>query len=168
MSYPVRILVFLGLLLFVPSTFAIGFLYREANDFKTLENFETVEAFEASYASYIQDCLDNTGGGTGGIPCLIADQLWDRELNIYYKKLLSKLDGKGKELLKRSQQEWIQSRNLALKFSSQLLDTVYKEPGTMFLLMRAGDNHEALASMVKQRALWLKGWFELLSRPPIE
>ncbi len=162
-----RLLAFIGLLLFAPNILAIDYSYKKADDFKTLENFETVEAFETSFGGYVQDCLDNTFGGTGGIPCYIADQLWDRELNIYYNKLLLKLDNRGKELLKKSQQEWVKSRDLAYKFSSHLLAT-HQQDGTMFSLMRARDFNEASAAMVKQRALWLKNWLELLSRPPID
>jgi len=150
--------------LLTPYALAIDYKYKKVDDFQTLENFETVEAFETSFGGYIQDCLDNTYGGTGGIPCLIADQIWDRQLNNYYNKLLFKLDRKGKDLLKKSQQEWIQSRDLALKFNSHLLDIRFKnEEGTMFLLMRAEDADSASVPMAKQRALLLKSWLESIS-----
>ena len=122
MSYPVRILVFLGLLLFVPSTFAIGFLYREANDFKTLENFETVEAFEASYASYIQDCLDNTGGGTGGDSLFdLADGNFGIENSIFitksfFQNWMAKVKNFSKDLNKNGFSRVILLSNLAHSF----------------------------------------------------
>jgi uncharacterized protein YecT (DUF1311 family) len=167
MNNKIQIIIFFSLIIFMLSVSAQGYSYKKVEDFKTLEHYKTVTAFEQSYKSYIQDCLDNTGGGTGGIQCLIADKIWDRELNIYYKKLFAKLDDKGNDLLKKSQQEWMLSRDLSLKFSEHFLDLKFKdEEGTLNLLLRADEDHSALTQIIKERALWLKGWLDSLSKSP--
>ncbi|HEV2721898.1 MAG TPA: lysozyme inhibitor LprI family protein, partial [Thermoanaerobaculia bacterium] len=105
---------------------ASQFAYKSAKDFKTLEHFKSVETFEASFAEYEQDCLDNTGGGTGGIPCEeLKHELWDREMNIYYGRLLAKLGPKEKTLLKESQRQWVVVRDNAIALNSALLDRRY-------------------------------------------
>jgi uncharacterized protein YecT (DUF1311 family) len=99
--------------------FGVDYNYKSVSDFpRTLDNFQSVEEFEASYRDQIQDCLDNTYGGTGGIPCLIAADMWDRELNIQYKKLYSLLDNEGRRQLKQSQQSWIKMRDETCKLHS--------------------------------------------------
>ena len=79
---------FIAISLFVVPyfAFAVDYPYKKADDFKKLESFKSVEQFEANYKKYVQHCLDNTGGGTGGIPCFVGYDLWDRELNTYYNK----------------------------------------------------------------------------------
>lgn len=141
--------------------YAIDYQYQEVKDFDVFASFKSVEKFEANYEKYVQDCLDNTGGGTGGIPCFIGYDMWDRELNIYYKKLYSQLDKKGKKLLKNSQKAWLTERDLSQKFISMLLDKKYTESGTMYLLMRAGDADSMITPIVKHRALTLRKWIEL-------
>lgn len=49
--------------------------YRKPPDFKTLEPFKSVADFEASMAKYVRHCLDNKGGGTGGISCFTGAAL---------------------------------------------------------------------------------------------
>ena len=147
---------------------ASQFAYKSAKDFKTLEHFKSVEAFEASFAEYEQDCLDNTGGGTGGIPCEeLKYELWDREMNLYYGRLLAKLGPKEKTLLKESQRQWVVVRDNAIALNSALLDRRYDTQGTMYQLMRSGDAARILTPMVKQRALMLKAMGELASAPPM-
>jgi uncharacterized protein YecT (DUF1311 family) len=154
----------LAICLLTPSvTFAIDFKYKKLDDFKSLEFFKSVDEFESSYNKYVQECLDNAGGGTGGIPCLIGYELWDRELNIYYNKLMEVLGEKEKELLKESQREWIKEREKSIDFNSSLLDGKYKhETGTMYRLMRAGEADEMITPIIKQRALLLKKWLEFV------
>jgi uncharacterized protein YecT (DUF1311 family) len=150
--------------LITPSiTFAIDYKYKKIDDFKTLESFKSVDEFESSYNKYVQECADNTGGGTGGIPCLTGYELWDRELNIYYSRLMKVLGEKEKELLKESQREWIKEREKSIDFNSSLLDKKYKdETGTMYSLMRAGEADSMMTPIAKQRALLLKKWLEFI------
>jgi uncharacterized protein YecT (DUF1311 family) len=145
-----------------------GFAYKSAKDFKTLETFGSVEAFEASFAGYVQDCLDNTGGGTGGIRCTALEyELWDRELNLCYGRLLNKLKPKEKTLLQANQRQWIAYRDAAIALNSSLLDRRYDTQGTMYLLMRSGDAARIITPMVKQRALMLKDELGLASEKPM-
>lgn len=153
---------FIAISLFVVPfiAFAGYYPYKKANDFKKLESFQSVEQFEAYYKEYVQHCLDNTGGGTGGISCFVSYDLWDRELNLYYNKLMSLLEEKERKLLKESQLAWIKEKEKTVEFNSALLDKKYTEPGTMYLLMRAGDADRTITPIVKNRALLLKKWLE--------
>lgn len=145
-----------------------GFAYKSAKDFKTLEHFSSVEGFEASFTGYVQDCLDNTGGGTGGIRCTALEyELWDRELNLHYGRLLNKLKPKEKALLQANQRQWIAYRDNAIALNSSLLDRRYDTAGTMYQLMRAGDAARIVTPMVKQRALMLKAMYGLASEQPM-
>lgn len=142
-------------------SFAFDYDYKKIDDFETLESCKTVAEFELIYGKYVQDCLDNTGGGTGGIQCLIGFYLWDREMNIYYNRLMKTLGKKEKDLLRESQRAWIRARQRTIAFNSALLDRKYAgEVGTAYMLMRAYDAEEVVTPIVKQRALLLKGWLE--------
>jgi uncharacterized protein YecT (DUF1311 family) len=150
--------------------FAISFAHSSdfttkiKNDFPPLSKFKDIEEFESHYREYIQTCLDNSDGGTRGIPCLIGYEMWDRELNFYYKELYGKLDNSGKKALKQSQIAWLKERDLSIRFNSILLDRVYQEKqGTMYSLMRAGDADKMMVPIVKQRALYLKNASKLLT-----
>lgn len=148
--------------------FAIDFPYKTVKDFPTLEHYENVEAFEAAYAKYEDDCVNNTGGGTGGIACeTLRYDLWDRELNIYYERLLKKLDDKQRKLLKDSQRQWIDVRDNAIKLNETLLSRRYDTFGTMYQLMRAGDASRIITPIVKERALLLKAMWDLANQPPV-
>lgn len=157
----------LALFLMASDVFAVDYAYKGVGNFKTLDTFPTVEAFENVHKAYTQDCLDNTYGGTGGIPCLIAYDLWDRELNIYYKKLYDRLDKNGKELLRNSQRAWLASRDQTQTLTSHLVERRYAgETGSLYLLMRASDLNDSSAAIVKQRVLWLKDRLDFVSMPP--
>ncbi len=148
--------------------FAQGFAYKTAKDFKTLEHFDTVEAFEASFAGYVQKCFDSTGGGTGGIACYdVPYQMWDRELNIYYGRLMKELKPKQQALLKENQKQWLAFRDNAMAINSALLNRHYDTPGTMYLLMRAGDTSRMIVPVVRQRALMLRDELELATKEPM-
>lgn len=154
---------FFILFLIMTSSVTFAFDYKKTDDFKKLESFKSVDEFESYYNKYVHKCLDNTGGGTGGIPCFIGHELWDRELNIYYNRLMKVLGKKEKELLKESQLEWISARDKAMALNSVLLDNKYKnETGTMYSLMRADDADEIMTSVVRQRALLLRKWLEFI------
>ena len=144
-------------------TFAFDYKYKKIDDFKTLESFKSVSEFESYYYIYIQDCLDHTGGGIGGKPCLIGYEMWDRELNIYYKRLMKTLGEKEKALLREAQRAWIKERDNSIAFNSRLLDIKYKNKiGTMDALIRAEDADDMITPIVKQRALLLKKWLEFI------
>lgn len=152
-----------ALILWATAAHAIEFPYKDVEDFEVLSDSQSLENFELGIANYIQACLDNTGGGTGALPCLIADRLWDRELNIYYNKLLGSLSSRDKQLLVESQRNWISQRDSSKKFQKSVLSKRYDQSGSMFMAMSANDNHDASTAITKARALWLKFWFEQLA-----
>ena len=143
-------------------SYAVDFEYKETKDFAALETFKSVEAFETDYGKYVQQCLDTFGGSSGGIPCFIGHELWDRELNTYYNKLAAKLNKNDKALLKKAQIAWLKQRDLNIEFTSKLLDKKYTEQGTMYQFMRAEEANSLLTPVIKQRALMLKQWLEAL------
>lgn len=154
------LMLFLLLLFSQSNAWAYSYEYKSINDFKGLSSYNSIEEFEASYQKYVQDCLDNTGGGTGGIPCHIGYEIWDRELNYFYKKLTRILNKKELIVLKESQRAWIKERDLSIDFNSMLLDREYTSQGSMYALMRSGSADKLITPIIKQRALVLKRWYE--------
>lgn len=141
---------------------ATGYKYKQPEDFHGLSSYSNIEEFEYSYAVYIQDCLNNTGGGTGGIPCFIGAQLWDRELNDIYRKLIPLLTKDEVTALKESQRAWIKERDLSIALHSMILDREYSDEGTMYRLIRAGQVEDMIQPIIKQRALVLMRWYDLV------
>ena len=142
------------------------FRIKTKNEFPPLSHYKDVEAFERHNKEYIQICLEYTGGGSGSIPCLINYELWDRELNIYYKELSGKLDDAGKKVLKQSQIAWLKERDLSFRLNALLLNKVYKnKKGAEYSLMRAGDADKLMVPLVKQRALYLRNASGILGDP---
>lgn len=157
-----KIITSLFVIIAMSQAHSLNFEYKKVNDFDVLNSFKSVSEFEESYSSYVQNCLDNTGGGTGGVSCFIGSKLWDRELNIYYKKLGAILNNKENSLLKKSQRAWIKERDASVEFNSMILNRDYSEQGTMYSLMRAGAVDRMITPIIKERVLVLKRWHELL------
>jgi uncharacterized protein YecT (DUF1311 family) len=110
----------------------------------------------------VQSCIDSTAVNTKTIPCFVSYELWDRELNKYYQRLQDLFNQDERAKLLESQRLWIKDRDRTVELNSSLLDWRYEGlRGTMFNAMRAGDADEAIAPMVKQRALLLKHWVDL-------
>lgn len=149
--------------LFSLNAFSSEFKYRPLKDFKTLSEYKSVGDFEKVYKDYIQTCLDKTYGGSAGINCLIDLEIWDRELNIYYKKLVKILTKSEREQLKQSQKIWLQSRDASLGLAHTLVGRIYDgKEGTMWSLISAGDVTELHAPMIKERALLLRSYYKRL------
>lgn len=138
----------------------------DLKDFPTLDKLGSVEKFEAAYAKHAQTCVDEGGGGAGAAPCFSGHELWDREMNLAYKKLLTKLNKRQQELLRASQRAWIASRDSAFELNGSLLDRIYDEPGTMWIGPRADDADASAVMLVKARALLLRHWYGLATRSP--
>jgi|GEM_PF-1121255 len=138
------------------------FQTREINDFAYLEDFESAKAFQEHIDNYVQSCIDSTAVNTKTIPCFVSYELWDRELNKYYQRLQDLFNQDERAKLLESQRLWIKDRDRTVELNSSLLDWRYEGlNGTMFSAMRAGDADEAIAPMVRQRALLLKHWGDL-------
>jgi uncharacterized protein YecT (DUF1311 family) len=149
----------LGTLALSVSSFA--FEQKSVEQLKKLSDFKTVEEFEQYHKAYTQECLDNGFGGTGSIPCFIAEELWDRELNIYYKKAFNKFKPYSQEKLKNSQKKWLENRDLTKELSSMLINDKHSEEGSMYALFKAEERDRLNYPMIKERALILKSWSEL-------
>jgi len=159
----IKILILTLLNLFIFSTNSWAFEQKDINNFKKLTDFSSVQEFEKYYHSYTQECLDNGFGGTGSIHCFVAYKLWDKELNISYNQLLSQLSTDERELLVSSQKAWLKSRDLTINLNSKLLDKIYDEEGTMYLLMRARDADSTVSAIIKERTLFLKYWAKIMN-----
>ncbi|MDF2830924.1 lysozyme inhibitor LprI family protein [Chryseobacterium indoltheticum] len=87
---------------------------------------------------------------------IIARESWDKELNKYYKLLLTKLPKDAFEILKASQKEWIIYRDKEFKFITKFYFEV--KEGTMWYNIAENKKKE----IVKNRALELQMYFENL------
>jgi uncharacterized protein YecT (DUF1311 family) len=71
---------------------------------------------------------------------LATDELnsqYDKLLNKYYQKLLSKLSGSDKEVLKQAQRNWIQFRDNEMKLIGLLSEEKYSGGGTIQMNIRS-------------------------------
>ena len=103
-------------------------------------------------------CLDSAENQTtlGMIECTIrAEDLWDVELNKYYKLLMGVLNKEQKILLKDAQVKWLAYRDSELNLSS---DIYYGMEGTMWRIVYADRRME----IVKKRAEELRIYYEAL------
>ncbi|MBL7884247.1 MAG: DUF1311 domain-containing protein [Bacteroidia bacterium] len=106
---------------------------------------------EACYA------IDSNQTTFGMINCeAIARDEWDKELNKYYKLLMATLQPLEKTKLKSAQLAWISYRDKELNFSGAMY---YGMQGTMYHVMAAARS----CDIVKQRALELKSYYEILT-----
>lgn len=138
-------------------------VYRKIEDFPYLSDFESVRSFENYIDDYEQECIDKTYGNTKAIPCFVAYELWDRELNKYYQILMSKLPKKQQEALRSSQRLWLRNRDRSIEFNSALLDRKYDQAdGAMYSAMRANDSASVIPPIIKQRALLVRKWAQMV------
>jgi uncharacterized protein YecT (DUF1311 family) len=89
--------------------------------------------------------------------CIIAARNeWDKELNKYYKLLMSKLTKEASQDLKLAQKNWITYRDKEFKFISRYY---YEEKeGTMWFAV----SEERKMELVKDRAIELIEYYETL------
>lgn len=103
-------------------------------------------------------CMDNEKNQTtaGMVECADrAYKAWDKELNIAYNKLMSKLNPPGKQSLKAAQLEWIKYRDSQSKLFNAMYDQLQ---GTMYIPIFAYRG----ALIVKARTLELQDLSELV------
>ncbi|RLA06044.1 MAG: hypothetical protein DRQ51_10495 [Gammaproteobacteria bacterium] len=131
------------------------FVFKEVKDFLPLSKFKNINEFENNFKKYVDDCIDKKMS----VRCFISYEMWDRELNIYYKKLRAKLDKNGKKLLKTSQKSWLKYRDESFKFNSSLLDARYNDGGADDRLRRAEESDSMASFIVKSQTLLLKKYF---------
>ena len=150
------------------SSQAHEFVEKPIEHFQPLAAFASVAEFEQPISEYVQTCLDNSFGGSLSLRCFIEDELWDRELNHYYRLLYRGLDADGKAELKTSQLAWLASRDQSIAFNRHLIRQQYPQAGSMYVAIRAQVASELLASIIKQRSLQLKQWLEIVEQQPFE
>lgn len=144
------------------------FVEKNLEHFQPLAEFTHVEEFEQPISEYVQTCLDNSFGGSLSVRCFVADDLWDRELNHYYRLLYRSLDAGGKAELKTSQLAWLASRDASIAFNRHLIRQQYPQSGSMYVAIRAQVASELLVPIIKSRALLLKQWLEIVEQQSFE
>ena|SRR3989304_7266975 len=106
----------------------------------------------------LKECLSKEENFTtnGMLGCTDkAYKEWDKELNVVYQMLMSKLTSSEKVTLKKAQIEWIKFRDLEFKN----IDSIYdKLQGTMYIPMRVNEKMQ----IVRTRVLQLDGYDQLL------
>ena len=102
-------------------------------------------------------CLGDDSVTSHQVECSYqAYDSWDKELNKIYSLLLTQLEPKERDALKKAQRHWLIYRDS--EFSA--IDAIYygKLEGTMYYPMRILDR----TYIVRDRALQLKGYLVLL------
>jgi uncharacterized protein YecT (DUF1311 family) len=102
---------------------------------------------------YLESCIAADSTTAGMTNCTYgAYALWDKELNVTYKNLMSSsLSPSAKLALRNSQRQWLAFRNTEF----EAIDAMYKNvSGTMYIPMRVGNRLEIL----KARVLQLQGY----------
>lgn len=144
-----------------------GILMR-LGDWRPLAEFESVEAFERQLLGEQEQCLAQAGGGSLAATCFKLHELWDRELNLQYRRLRNELDEAGREKLTRSQRDWIAYRDSTHAFTTHMLDFSYSAPGTLWHGIRADVGVATMAAVVRDRTLLLIEWEEQRARGPVD
>lgn len=80
---------------------------------------------------------------------------YDALLNKYYKMLLAKLEGPDKEILKKSQRNWIAFRDSEEELNGMLTKEEYSGGGTIQRLHYCGRNLEMVKARVNELFIYL-------------
>ena len=104
-----------------------------------------------------QSCLDSNSNTVGMIECMhAASQDWDKELNKYYKLLMTTLNPSAQSSLREAQRQWIVYKEKETKF---YMDAYGKSDGSMWGLVIA----RRAMDIVRQRAIELKEYYDTLT-----
>ncbi|MFA5405065.1 MAG: lysozyme inhibitor LprI family protein [Ignavibacteria bacterium] len=85
-----------------------------------------------------------------------AIQMWDDELNKYYKLLMNILDDESVKTLKASELQWIEFKDKEMKNIEKIYS---KMEGTMYIPMK----YYAKMEVIKTRALQISDFYNLLT-----
>jgi uncharacterized protein YecT (DUF1311 family) len=80
---------------------------------------------------------------------------YDLLLNKYYKLLMSRLEGADKEILKKSQRNWIAFRDSEEELNRTLVKEEYTGGGTMYRMTYAARNLSTVQQRVEELFLYL-------------
>ncbi len=135
---------------------------------RTYKRTSSCDYYQMVLLDGIQDNFKNDPDSL--YPCCLDTQssvdyeLWDSELHIYYKQLMSKLTGEQKERLLDSQKKWLEMLSSTIGFnSSVILDSQYESDEWKHQRSRAEDEYEHMLPILKERALLLKYWSESIN-----
>lgn len=105
---------------------------------------------------YLDSCMEKDYSTFGMVKCTEeAIQMWDDELNKYYKLLMKILDEESAKTLKASEIQWIEFKEKEMKNIEQIYS---KMEGTMYIPMK----YYAKMEVIKTRALQLANFYDLL------
>jgi len=103
---------------------------------------------------FLGACIEKDSSTSGMSTCTDqAQEMWDVEMNKYYKLLMKMMDKEGKEKLRASQRSWIKFRDAEFEAT----DSLYPHLGTMYTTLRASER----LAIVKDRATTLRGYYEI-------
>ena len=98
---------------------------------------------------WLERCIEKDSSTAGMINCSgKAYEMWDKELNKVYQKLMKKLTPEERKKLQESQRQWIKFRDAEFGFINDL----YLGIGTMIPVIKYGQK----LYFVKQRVLQLQ------------
>ena len=99
-----------------------------------------------------EQCCNNHHGDFGSLTCANEfKKKWEEEIDKFYWGLMNVLDSLGQNDLKLAQEQWLEYRDLEMKFSNELYDL----EGTMYTRMRA----QRIMHTTRSRALDLKSYY---------
>ncbi|SHO81602.1 hypothetical protein MNB_SV-15-149 [hydrothermal vent metagenome] len=121
--------------------------------YKPLSSFTSLEDFEKSYKEAISRCKIDYRPARS---CDLEEEIWDKELNYYYKALMNRLNPKDKKLLKVTQRKWLKYYNNISKNIGKILDYNYPIQGTMYRDIRSDDYVSIMSKLKQDRTLFFK------------
>ncbi len=90
-----------------------------------------------------------------------AENHYDTLLNKYYNKLINRMVGKDKEVIKESQRNWIKFRNSERIFNNTIQDEQYSDGGTIHTIFAT----QKFADITRQRVIELYYYLDRIWRP---
>ncbi len=121
--------------------------------YKPLSLFVSLEDFKKSYKNAIDRCKLEYRPERS---CNLEEEIWDKELNYYYKELMSKLNSKDKQLLKATQRKWLKYYNKISKDIANILEYNYPIQGTMYRDIKNNDYVSIMSKLKQDRTLFFK------------
>jgi len=126
------------LIIFLPLLLSCNLIASE------LTNSTTIKQIEAAF----ETCLDSKPQVNSSLTecASLTTQLWDKELNARYKKLIKTLNPTEETALRNSQRKWMKFRDAEIAYFEEIFTNNPSVSNQMYI-------SEALQNLVKQRAL---------------
>ena len=123
------------------------------HDLGHLEDYKSSDHLKDAYTSYLESCSNLKKE-----KCKKEYELWDRELNHYYGKIMDELKAPQSSLVRKSQRTWINYRDQTYAAGKALISIKYPADGTIYGQMAAADFSNLKSNVVKHRAILLYRW----------